>query len=252
MPGGRGAAHDLIPALGFVHPAFLTALTGHAFSSLDPVYWTLYLEVSFYVLYGALHVVLGPARALAALATVWALVLGGYVAVSLAPGLAIGRVMTPMLWLRGENYGWFVSGALFYHAQRSGDERLRLLAIATGLLSAATYFNPVSGSPAGRLLLVGCVILFAAAPRTPWLRTVLDGRLLLRTAGAISYPLYLVHNAIGLGLLGWPGSVAPGWPALAYPAVVSPLMVALAWMIARHGEPVVRAWLVRLRPRATP
>ena len=94
-------------------------------------------------------------------------------------------------------------------------------------------------SLAQRLELVGIVALFAGSHKSAGVREALNSRLLV-FAGAISYPLYLIHSNMGVGLLAKGkalSGVVPGeFVALAVVAVV----IAYAWLIERFAEPWVR------------
>jgi peptidoglycan/LPS O-acetylase OafA/YrhL len=96
----------------------------------------------------------------------------------------------------------------------------------------------------GTLLLV--VLLFAAAQRLAPLQRLLTVRPIL-FLGFISYPLYLVHNSLGVGLIMLLGPrLAPIASVWAVPIVALPIVL-LAWLIARYGEPP----LTRLMRRGT-
>jgi peptidoglycan/LPS O-acetylase OafA/YrhL len=72
--------------------------------------------------------------------------------------------------------------------------------------------------------------------RSRRLQAVLEDRRLL-FAGAVSYPLYLVHNEMGVGLINHARTWMPagGWPLL--PFMMLAVMLGAAWLVARFLEP---------------
>ncbi len=74
----------------------------------------------------------------------------------------------------------------------------------------------------------------------------------LQFVGAISYPLYLIHENM---MIAWIVKLSPWLDWL--PASLQPLSALLAmalvmvpaYLIAHHGEPPLRRWLDRFLPR---
>ena len=75
---------------------------------------------------------------------------------------------------------------------------------------------------------------------------------LLLFAGFVSYPLYLLHNELGVGLIATftRGAPQPIWPLL--PIAMMALMLLSAWLVARHAEPRLAALLRPLFCRVIP
>jgi peptidoglycan/LPS O-acetylase OafA/YrhL len=95
------------------------------------------------------------------------------------------------------------------------------------------------------------VLLFAAAQRSVRLQRLLAARPLL-FAGFVSYPLYLLHNELGVGLI---ATAAPALSPLLrpfLPLIMIALMLSLAWLVARHLEPRAAALLRPLLSRFIP
>lgn len=76
----------------------------------------------------------------------------------------------------------------------------------------------------------------------------LGTRALTRKLGQATYPLYLVHNVVGAGLM----HVLIRAGMRPYQALVFALMavIGLAWLVAWLAEPVIRAWLREMRNKA--
>jgi peptidoglycan/LPS O-acetylase OafA/YrhL len=244
MPHGRPNAVNLLPGLTFLIPPVWQTALQRPVDELDGVFWTLYVEMGFYAIFGLLYFRLGWQKGLVALTTIW-------LAVLVSPSLA-GLINLPSLlrcieiaqWFGTAYFGWFVSGALFLKSQQTGSTRLFATAIGVGLTSAFTSGTWQPSDPLSCVFLSGCVVFFAASQSVPFIQRMLSTRFLL-FAGAISYPLYLLHNEIGIGLIAASPMVLPRflWPAL--PILMLSLMMISAWVMMRWCEPWVTA---RLRP----
>ena len=244
---------DIFPGLLFVTPSAVHAIFKVEIRSVDGVFWTLYVEVAFYTIFSSLYFWLGWRRAIAGLVVLAVAVryAGTVLAALHAPHLA-QRAVEPFEWLGIELFGWFASGALFYKARVMENRRLRALAIAIGLL-AAGIFRLTVGATTETHILLGCVVLlFAAIETFPSLQKPLMFKPIL-FVGFISYPLYLVHNNLGVGLTAYFAARMPALPAEigALPAVA--IVTVIAWAIAKFAEPpltaILRPWVNRLRQR---
>jgi peptidoglycan/LPS O-acetylase OafA/YrhL len=244
MPHGRAEPVSLLPGLTFLSPPFWTLLLGRPVGELDGVYWTLYVEMGFYLIFGMLYFLVGWRRAVISLAALWlAVVIASRLAAAVQSAEAM-KWIEPLQWLGIEYFGWFVSGALFLKARELSNDRLFVAALIAGLVSALTsgLWQPDDWTSCGYL--VGCLAVFAGAQRFSRLQRVLATKLLL-FAGFVSYPLYLLHNELGVGLIAtfMRDAPQPFWPLLA--PVMMMVMLSLAWLVVSHGEGRV---LLLLRP----
>jgi peptidoglycan/LPS O-acetylase OafA/YrhL len=240
MPHGRPDAVNLLPGLTFLIPTFWQAILQVPVDELDGVFWTLYVEMGFYVVFGLLYFRLGWRRALLAFAGIWLTVLA---AAQLAKTLELARLgqwIEVVQWFGTAYFGWFVSGALFLKSDAAGSRLLFGAAMLAGLFSAFTSGLWQPDDLLSCLYLAGCVLFFAAAQKSTALQGLLSTRFLL-FAGAISYPLYLLHNEIGIGLIAASRAVLPAWLWPALPALMLGLMLAAAWAMTRWPE----RWLAR-------
>ncbi|MBX6355629.1 MAG: acyltransferase [Micromonosporaceae bacterium] len=224
------------------------------------VYWTLWAELRFYLLF-TLVVWSGLTyRRVVAFCLLW---LG---AVTAAKATLDGGIVHTVLMT---NYApLFTAGVAFYLMHRFRPTLLLWgIVVASYLLSlpAVRYragLEADRGEPPGPVwpavvLLAACFLLIAAVA-LGWLRWV-RGRWLV-VLGAMTYPLYLLHLDLG-------GTIIYLWqrrvPAPLLVAMVTAAMVALAWLVHRYVErpaaPLLRRALVgasaglrRLAARARP
>ena len=205
---------------------------------IDGVYWTLFVELKFYA-FVFIVLVVGAMRNMDA-------VVGGWLACSLAAAASLTPHWLNSLALVG--FGpFFISGWLFYLIQSDRITRLRglMLSVSCALcvfLAVEQQSGFMTLVTTTSSLIVGCVIiifhilfLFIALARP-----ILPNIGVWYRVGALTYPLYLLHNQIGKMLRSWASLAVSAGPALllALTAVYS-----LAWIVAVFLEPQVRKML---------
>lgn len=206
---------------------------------LDPSYWSLVAELEFYLLIGLL-LFLGALHRIEAVCWV-ALVLPLVLPVPLRP---VAVAYAPM----------FVFGCACHLLRSNRHWRIVALLAAAGVLCIVQavdmallmqrYPRPAPEVIAG--VLVACQALMVAVAMG-WLR--LPAWRWLAAAGAISYPLYLLHNTIGRQLLG--RYLLDAMPPAAALASVAALVVAAAALVALVIEPRLKAAAVTRLPSGT-
>lgn len=204
----------------------------------DVVYWSLTVELAFYlntawIFALGLHRHVLPATALwLALAAVWAIALRDPAATERDwPSLLLALDFAP----------YFAIGILYYHASRSGWSSWSL-----GLLLLAFLVQWIIGGGSGLAValiiaaLVGLAVhgrlSFLVNPVTMWL-------------GAISYALFLVHRNLGYHVLDWMHTVGMR-PEAAVPITIlgaMALATALNRWIERPAATAIRDWYAARR-----
>lgn len=181
---------------------------------IDGVYWTLFVELKFYLLIWFLIVSRLIHRSSVWL-PVWLIIL-----------VASAFQVTPH-WLMSLSlfpYGaYFAAGCYFYLMRASGSNASRLLGIVVAaalclehsLRQQQEFMNEVNR--ASGVVVMGCVASFFALLGVISLRPLLSGG--TNTAvimGAMTYPLYLLHNRIGKIIFQFVGPADHGeWFSLA-------------------------------------
>ena len=199
-------------------------------ASIDPVYWTLAIELAFYLCMLGVFI----AGWLARLEVVVALWLA-LSALQMATGWLPFRI--EQLLVLGQ-FPFFATGMIFYRFHSGAISRGRLL-IWQILLAL------VAGLMGGEATLVAAIIIAIF-----WL--MLSGRLsflaspILLWLGAISYPLYLVHQNIGYVIIHRLGALGVGTEIAAIAATA--LAVLLAHVLHRHVEDPAQRWLRDRKP----
>lgn len=223
---------DLIPGLAFLSPYFIHALTGAQLQSMDDTFWSLYVEVSFYAVAGISFFVGGRRWVIWIVIAIFAASLG----ISIA---GIGKLAYVVEWMGFLWFGWFASGALFYIYFSSKTHASAVAALALGIFSAVVC-NSVSLPD--QIALIVVVILFYLSLRFAMLQQLLSNRSLL-FLGSISYPLYLVHNNIMVGLERDFAGRFPWVPDFLIPIAPICVVVALAFAILLFAEKPFHQWI---------
>lgn len=208
------------------------------FAHVDGAYWSLVIEATFYCWIGLVFYTLRDWNRICPLLCCWVLV--SYVGVLFWKEIpaTLEFLVKDLLFVRYAPL--FVTGMLLYrwhqYRQLSLIDKV-LLAVAIGHALVA-YKAPFS------YFVLGChgVFALAVAGRLDWLAT----RPLL-WLGSLSYALYLVHQNVGYGVIGW--SYQQGLPAW----LGVGLALAIAFMLAcgiHYGieKPALR-WFRALRKR---
>lgn len=208
---------------------------------VDTVYWTLWAEFRFYLLVACLLAAGVTGRRVRAFGTVW---LAAALVMPAFPGAALSEVVM------AEFAPYFIAGmAMFMLRRDRRDAWSWVLLVACWLVSLqhvyvrALDLKPgfaVPVWPAPVLLTLAYVVLLAIALGAT---DRLDWRW-LGTAGALSYPFYLIHQRVGYSLI----RTAHAETGLSAPVLIGAavlVLLAISWLVHRFVErplaPLVRA-----------
>lgn len=207
-------------------------------ADIDPSYWTLAVELRFYLLFAIVLAIGVTYRRVVYFCVMW---LAASVFVAGQPWLA---------WLiSAENVPYFVAGMALFLVHRFGATPL-LWGIVTVSWLIALYRldshleatlhdrSATTWLPAAAVV-TACfaVMVLVATGRLrrfdwPW----------LVTAGALTYPLYLIHQSLGVTVINHLHQTVPAWALLA--GLVAALL-GLAWLVHRFVERPLAARLKR-------
>lgn len=208
---------------------------------IDAVYWTLFIEIHFYVLMSFILAFRMGDR-LQMMVIVWLVAQGASKLLGLE---TIDRV------LLGPHTPYFLGGILFSIVKQDGASRMRILLIILtwvwALMSAfdaipfaeAQYHVAFSQWIVAGVLSVFFVVFLAISMGTNPI--FLSPR--VAVLGAVSYPLYLLHANVGIILLSKLSSVRH--PEIVVSFTVAAMVVA-SWLVHRGVERVLQGPLARL------
>ncbi|CAM5431053.1 MULTISPECIES: acyltransferase family protein [Streptomyces] len=213
---------------------------GNNTPNIDPVYWTLFVELKFYLIVFVVMLCGVTYRNCLILCGVWT------AAAALAPVMD-----TPLLtaFAMPQYAPFFIAGVAFYLMRRHRPNAILWAIVVLQLLLAQRYIDyrlatslgkavaqTLPTWPARLVIIAGFALVGAIAlgrfDRIQWKW--------LTTAGALTYPLYLIHMNIGMTLIHHFRNRVPA-PVLV--ASVTVLMLIAAWLLHRLVERPVGKWL---------
>jgi peptidoglycan/LPS O-acetylase OafA/YrhL len=213
---------------------------GLGLDNVDAVFWTLWVELHFYVLIGVLAAIGITYRNCLLFMGCWTLA-------SVFADEADAKILQVMLMPTWSCY--FIAGMALYLMYRFGPNLLLwgfvgvswILAVHWGVWRTTHVFTSANGKVAAvAITLVFLVMILVATGRLRWL----DWRG-LTVLGALTYPLYLTHSQVALPLLEHAYPALNKWAALVLLIAVS---LAVAYAVYRLVERPGQAWMrTRLR-----
>ncbi len=232
LPGQRIGARDLMLNL-----TMLQQLLGG--EHLDGSYWTLQVELFFYAQM-LLWFALGQLRRIHWIIAGW-LLLSVLYGESLQHHRHFSYLVRELLILR--HIAFFAMGILFYRLYtHPAETRLNI-----GMIGLCLFVIWIELAPIFLLAALVCCAIFAlfVSDRLRWMRTGLFAYL-----GAISYSLYLLHQAIGFALIHWleahrVHSELAVWLAF-LPVIALASLLTYGW--ERPAMRWIRAWWKRRHP----
>lgn len=199
---------------------------------LDTVFWTLWAELRFYLLFSVLIALGLSVRRVMAGCVLWLLL-------SLVAASTDQRLVEQLL--VADYAPYFIAGVLFSLIRRVGPELPMVILVVvtwavamfqlTSQIRAHESYNgyPLDDRAAAALVTAAFVVIGLVA----WGRLDrIRGRWLV-AAGSLTYPLYLVHKNLGTLVVEELSGRVPSWPLLLATAAA---MLALAHLIHRWVE----------------
>ncbi|TDC63155.1 acyltransferase [Actinomadura sp. GC306] len=237
---------------GLVVPNLTMLQGGLGVRNVDSVYWTLWIELHFYVLIAVLAAIGITYRSCIAFMAVWLFA-------GLFADQADHRLLQVMLVPTWSPY--FIAGMALYMIHRFGPTLLLwgfvgvtyLMALRWGAWRAETVFRGADEVVVSALITgIFAVMILVATDRLSRIRW--RG---LTTLGALTYPLYLLHSQLALPLLDNLYPALNRWAALAAVIAVSltasyAVHHAVERPLAAWMRPRLRASLEAARPPAEP
>lgn len=224
--GSRRRLTDIIGNVSMTQGAF-------GIPHVDGVYWTLWAELRFYVLI-AIFIAIGiTARRVVVFAAVWPVV------AAIAQQTGSGFIANLLI---SDYAPMFAGGMMLYCIYRQPRNLVYWAVLVQNATTAAVWTGGITAGAIARntvvtpgalrsaVVVIACFILVAVAVLTPLSK--ISWRW-LATAGALTYPLYLVHEYWGWWFI---TLCRDQFGAVEVLAVAAVLCLAMAWGIQRFVE----------------
>lgn len=241
-PAGVPVLQDLIPGLLFIEPIWIGDLFGVKQGVLVGAFWSLFVEVKFYLIFGTVFYLGGRGWAKIALAVAF---FSSFGVMFVNHFLNYWYLDLLSKWFdvyfSFKYFGWFLIGALIYE-QQNKPHRLNLIFI-TVLAVVSSFYSSVARHDATMLYALLVIGLFLSSIYLPLLQRILASKFLL-FFGFISYPLYLIHENIMVFTIGKIGGAMQPLPDFLIPIFPIAALALFAYIIARRVEPALRRRIV--------
>ena len=235
-PAGKPNLIDVFPGLFFIEPSFFTKTFGAETSALEWSFWTLFIEVKFYLLFGGLYF-LSRKRALFILSLIF---MSGFVyklVIHFCPSLQIKYFESILFDILSINYfGWFIIGALFYLAYLEKNKNYIFLSI---LLLPPTIIQTTCQDVAEAAAGLVVYLIFLLSIVNHNFSKIIACRIFV-FIGFISYPLYLIHENALVSLTIKTHKHYSAMPNMLTPLPGLLLIILLAFLVAKYIEPFVK------------
>jgi len=239
-PRGQPELIQMVPGLTLIEPYILEKLTGIQFQSLEGAFWSLYVEVKFYIFAAIVYFLFG-ARKLAIclfLCLLFWLTLGQLSSLSSNQYISLGYSLANIFSF--EYFGWFSIGASYYLYLKSTESKWLYFGIFVSLISsmAASQLNL---APFVAALLISTI--FVASILSDKFQKIMSSRFFLYL-GFISYPLYLIHENMMISIVIKLNNYIPFISSFLFPAIAILIVSAVSYFISRNVEKVVKRYIL--------
>ncbi len=234
---------DFVPSLTFTSPYIYNEIFGMESDWMSGVYWSLFVEVKFYVCIAIIYFVFR--RRFFAVYTVFTAVTS--IAYLAAHWSGMAGATAQMRLLLFPEFGFlFLAGIAFYELNQNEAQRsnaVHALIVISMLYTFVVNSFRMSPDPINAAIVVGAfyLLFYLFIFQHPLIRP-LQARW-LATVGAGSYSLYLIHESAGVSIL---HDLLALWNApLVWIVVVALAMIAISQLIFRVVERPANRWIRR-------
>ncbi|MCJ1678360.1 acyltransferase [Streptomyces sp. APSN-46.1] len=217
---------------------------------IDPVYWTLWTELRFYLLFAIVAALGVTYRRVVVFCGIWLLMS------VLAPhsGIALIQLMA-----MPESAPFFVAGVVMFLMHRFGTKPELWLLLGTSWLLAQnqlpSLMKTAEGSVKHQLSWTVCLavitLFYLLVLGVALGRLRFFNRKWLTTAGALTFPLYLLHEELGWEIIRRLHTDIAPWPLLG--GILAVMLIA-SWLVHRFVErpsaKAMKKWLTGAGPGA--
>lgn len=239
-PAGIPELKTVIPGLTFIDPQWIRAFTHVDTGYLEGAFWSLFVEVKFYLIFGLCYFYTNKYKAIISILACYLLYLV-LCKLSLPDTGMIGQLKFMTKQLSFSHFGWFACGALAYIYYTGKGIKYLIYTIITGIVATLGFLPNVHIFIAANLIALGFIMtIYFKLPKI-----IVSNRLLL-LVGFISYPLYLIHENALIALIVKLHKHFGNIPDILLPVLPVVFIMAIAYLIAKIIEPLLHKALKRI------
>ncbi len=246
-PAGIPAFRDIIPGLLFIDPEWIGKTFNGRQGVLEGAFWSLFVEVKFYIVFGSLYFLYGKKRAKLGLFLCFFI---GAIASFMDKKSLFSTVHNIDYYVNTlfsfYYFGWFALGAISYDMFKEKNGRKFFLAIVIG---AIISFRMAMDSSSISIFIVAMLItvFFLSSLFSKTLQKILANKYFV-FFGFISYPLYLIHENLMVSLIIKSGKITSYIPGILLPVIPIAIVSLIALLIAKYAEPSIKKLLLAFFP----
>lgn len=239
----RGSVNylDFLPSLTFIQPGIINKLTGLNIRVLDGSFWSIFVEVKFYLTAGAFFYFLKDKK-LIGLTIIYAIyiicsILINYFRININ---FLTLLYNFQYYFGANEFGWFLLGITAYKYTIQPQKKNILILI---FYSVILILLNLSENIFENLAYIITISLFILPFFSEKIKKFFSNYFLL-FIGFVSYPLYLLHQNLVTGLAIKLSIKFPNLNTLIYPAIFIILIIFISYLIAK-AEPKIKSIIGR-------
>ncbi|MEI6754882.1 MAG: acyltransferase [Paludibacter sp.] len=244
-PKGIPSLRDCLPGLLFVENSWVGFILPGKQGVLEGSFWSLFVEMKYYFIFGLLYFVAGKRNALRIITILFIAAVIGLLIVPFSDSKLLYVLNLVMEQLSFIHLGWFATGSLIYEYSRDLSKKTLIQAQIVGLLSV--FSMGIFCNYSSSVIMAAFIILYAFICVQVWdkLKPLLTSRVLVYV-GFVSYPLYLIHENAMIALVIKLAKNAPFIPGILLPVLPLALLLIISHLIATYAEPFLNKNLKRI------
>ncbi len=241
-PAGLPGYIDLIPGLTFIEPKWFSIISSIPLNGLEEAFWSLYVEVKFYVFAAFIYFWKGRNKLILALLIAWLFSLSINYLSQYFTNEYLHIAHKILNALSFKYFGWFSSGASFYVFHKTKKSQWLYLAIGISIASSI-FVKDLNWQWATVAFTISSFFAFSVINKK--IQHLLSRKLIV-FFGFISYPLYLIHENMMIAIIAKMGKIDIGIPFFLYPLPPVLFLSAIAYIIASYGEVNTKIIILKL------
>jgi peptidoglycan/LPS O-acetylase OafA/YrhL len=229
-PRGMPLLRDIVPGITFLEPQWLKTIFRLPFRSLEGTFWSIYVEVKFYVIFGLLFFCIGRTKAILGLLLLYLI----SVVVPMFHHDLLSKIIDTLSF---KYFCWFAGGCYSYLYFKNKELKCLICCIMICGFDIVQSESSNTGRLVAAFIMLGIYILpiyFNV------FRGIFSNKLFL-FLGFVSYPFYLIHENAMIAMIIKLDRVFNGAiPDLFLPLIPLSLLIFLAYLIAKFAEPFLK------------
>jgi len=240
-PTGIPKLSNAIPGLIFIDPSWIKNTFHFDTGVLENSFWSLYVEVKYYFIFGIFFFSFGKNKAIAGIFGcyfIWLILRTFQYA-----DITTFKFLTSGFETLSFNYfGWFASGSWAYLYFKSKNQQYIIYSFISGILSILAFGLKSQGTLLAALFIL---LTFLSTIYFENLKRLFANRFFI-FFGFISYPLYLIHENVMIALIIKLNKYFPGIPNILLPVIPISFVVIVSYYLAKAIEPMVQTVIKKI------